>query len=142
MLQLSDGSTIEASLVDVANPGVFVRASDLGFHVAPSADLAAVFNPAVVEADPALKARLEDIRRAGAERMGLDPAVESVPKIVALYPARAADAVDIRCLACKQQPASFNAYSSTDHSRCTPATLFFWRAGLRALRNLLHEHLF
>lgn len=41
----------------------------------------------------------EDIRRAGAERMGLDPAVGSVPKIVALHPARAADDVDIRCLA-------------------------------------------
>lgn len=99
MLQLGDGSTVESSLVDVANPGVFVRASDLGFCAAPSADLAAVFNPGVVEADPELKSRLEDIRRAGAERMGLDPAVESVPKIVALYPARASDGVDIRCLA-------------------------------------------
>lgn len=100
MLRLGDGSTIEASLVDVANPGVFVRAADLGFHAAdPSADLAAVFNPAAVEADAALKTRLEAIRRAGSERMGLDPTVESVPKIVALYPARAADGVDIRCLA-------------------------------------------
>ena len=93
VLQLSDGSTISASLVDVSNPGVFVTARDLGLvHVE-------ALTPDAVEADGALKARLEDIRRAGASKMGLDPDIESVPKVLILFPSGEASDVDIRCLA-------------------------------------------
>ncbi|TPX13791.1 uncharacterized protein E0L32_005735 [Thyridium curvatum] len=96
-LRLSDGSRVEASLVDVSNPGVFVRGSDLGLAAAPT--------PAQVEADAALRARLAEIRRLGAAEMGLDPAVESVPKVLMLFPPEedggdgAAAAADIRCVA-------------------------------------------
>ncbi|KAK0710927.1 hypothetical protein B0H67DRAFT_601788 [Lasiosphaeris hirsuta] len=95
-LTLPDGSTVQASLVDVSNPGVFVRASDLGIG-----DLSFLAPPAV-EADPALKIRLEQIRQAGAATMGLDPGVESVPKVVMVFPpphARLSPGIDIKCLA-------------------------------------------
>ncbi|KAK0718348.1 hypothetical protein B0T26DRAFT_647279 [Lasiosphaeria miniovina] len=98
-LTLSDGSTIQASLVDVSNPGVFVRASDV---VPDSLGGLDKLDPAAVEANPALKARLEQIRRAGAARIGLDPNTESVPKIVVVFPpspARKNPGINIQCLA-------------------------------------------
>ncbi|KAK3717953.1 hypothetical protein LTR37_005379 [Vermiconidia calcicola] len=73
-LDLPDGTKIQASLVDVANPGVFVRASDL--------DLPGDIAPEVLGGDSQFVARLEEIRRAGAQLMGLDPTIQSVPKIV------------------------------------------------------------
>ncbi|KAI0115116.1 DUF453-domain-containing protein [Daldinia grandis] len=94
-LTLPDGSTIKASLVDVSNPGVFVRIDHLGIKDA-SPD---TFTPQAVESDPVLKARLEAIRQAGAEKMGLDPKTESVPKIVLLFSGPGSADVDIRCLA-------------------------------------------
>ncbi|GAB1320126.1 hypothetical protein MFIFM68171_10336 [Madurella fahalii] len=95
-LVLPDGGTIDASLVDVSNPGVFVRVSDLGIRNPSS------LTPASVEADAALKKRLEEIRRAGAARMGLDPNTESVPKIVLVLPSshtQQSPGVNIKCLA-------------------------------------------
>ncbi|KAI1752281.1 PrpF protein [Xylaria castorea] len=83
VLELPDGSAVRASLVDVSNPGVFVALEELGLAVVGHPG---TFNPAAVEADGTLKRRLEMIRRAGAARMGLDPEVESVPKIVLLFP--------------------------------------------------------
>lgn len=92
-LTLEDGSNIAASLVDVSNPGVFVRAQDLG--LTNPEDL----TPDTVEADAALKTKLAQIRRAGTSAMGLDPTVESVPKIVILFSDTRSPDVDIRCLA-------------------------------------------
>lgn len=66
-------------------------------HVSPD-----TFTPATVEADEKLKGRLEMIRREGARRMGLNPDVQSVPKIVLLFPqseANVEEGVDLRCLA-------------------------------------------
>ncbi|KAI0879572.1 DUF453-domain-containing protein [Hypoxylon argillaceum] len=95
-LALPGGGAVRASLVDVANPGVFVEAAGLGLGLGGPDEL----TPAAVEADAALKTRLEAIRRAGAERMGLDPEVQSVPKIVLLFPRDDEDVgVDVRCLA-------------------------------------------
>jgi 2-methylaconitate cis-trans-isomerase PrpF len=96
---LPDGSEILASLVDVSNPGVFVKLGDLGIDISDATNLSETFTPQVVEADPALKARLEAIRQAGAMKMGLDPKVESVPKVVVLFPESGSGDVDIRCLA-------------------------------------------
>lgn len=93
VLHLSDGSTISASLVDVSNPGVFVSAKDVGLGDVKT------LAPDAVEGNATLKARLEDIRRAGASRMGLDPEVESIPKVVILFPSGDPSEVDIRCLA-------------------------------------------
>jgi 2-methylaconitate cis-trans-isomerase PrpF len=96
-LTLSDGSTVKASLVDVSNPGVFITTSSLGLDDATAANL----TPAIVEADIALKTRLEQIRQAGALAMGLDTKIESVPKVVMLLPpsARRTSRIDIQCLA-------------------------------------------
>ncbi|KAL7962660.1 PrpF protein [Trichoderma compactum] len=96
-LRLPDGSRVEASLVDVSNPGVFITTSSLGIDDATAAAL----TPAQVEADSALKARLEQVRQAGASAMGLDPKIESVPKVVMLLPASARKSAetDIQCLA-------------------------------------------
>ncbi|RGP69944.1 hypothetical protein FLONG3_7601 [Fusarium longipes] len=92
-LTLSDGTTVQASLVDVGNPGVFISTESLGLadHLS--------LTPALVEANPQLKDRLEEIRQAGASRMGLDPQIQSVPKIVLLFPSSGSSEVDIRCLA-------------------------------------------
>ncbi|KAI1131595.1 DUF453-domain-containing protein [Nemania abortiva] len=103
VLELPDGSTVRASLVDVSNPGVFVALDELGLGLGHRG-----LTPAAVEADAELKERLEAIRRAGAARMGLDPDVQSVPKIVLLFPSPQSaenakdaddDGVDVRCLA-------------------------------------------
>ncbi|EEY20691.1 methylitaconate delta2-delta3-isomerase [Verticillium alfalfae VaMs.102] len=97
ILRLDDGSSIAASLVDVSNPGVFIRVADLNLPNHES------LNPDSVEADLPLKAKLANIRAAGAAAMGLDPSIESVPKIVLLFPrdnlSGADSDVDVRCLA-------------------------------------------
>lgn len=93
-LDLPDGSSVFASLVDVGNPGVFVAGRSLGFSSAEA------LTPAAIEADAALKTRLEQLRRRGAAMMGMDPDTESVPKIVLLFPSDAgSEDVDIRCRA-------------------------------------------
>ncbi|KAL6823025.1 PrpF protein [Trichoderma sp. SZMC 28015] len=96
-LHLPDGSRIKASLVDVSNPGVFITTSSLGIDDATAATL----TPSLVEANPSLKARLEQIRQAGASAMRLDPKIESVPKVVMLLPSTAKKSAetDIQCLA-------------------------------------------
>ncbi|KAI1485686.1 methylitaconate delta2-delta3-isomerase [Biscogniauxia mediterranea] len=108
-LALPDGTRVRASLVDVSNPGVFVRADEV---LDGDVDWRALTPEAVESEDRVggkLKARLEAIRRAGAAKMGLDPDTESVPKIVLLFPPTAAEvaggskaaaaAADVRCLA-------------------------------------------
>ncbi|KAK0622878.1 PrpF protein-domain-containing protein [Immersiella caudata] len=95
-LSLPDGSKIESSLVDVSNPGVFVRVLDLGLARPGS------LSPAAVEANPPLKDRLEQIRQAGAAKMGLDPTTQSIPKIVLIFPPPSESSSpkpDIQCLA-------------------------------------------
>lgn len=92
-LTLADGSEVRASLVDVGNPGVFIKATDMGFSMSGQG-----LTPAAVEADAALKTRLEMIRRAGAVAMGMDPEMGSVPKVVMVYPAGDRQEVDIQCL--------------------------------------------
>ncbi|OPB41549.1 hypothetical protein A0O28_0082690 [Trichoderma guizhouense] len=96
-LHLPDGSRVKASLVDVSNPGVFITTSSLGIDDSTAATL----TPSLVEANPSLKARLEQIRQAGASAMHLDPKIESVPKVVMLLPptAKKSAETDIQCLA-------------------------------------------
>ena len=93
-LRLPDGSSIEASLVDVSNPGVFVRVADLGMGTA-----AQTLSPPHLDADSDLKTRLEQIRQAGAAMMSLDPRVESVPKIVLIFDHARKPGASIECLA-------------------------------------------
>jgi len=62
-LEVEGIGMIEASLVDAANPGVFVAAESLG--------IAGNEMPADLDADTDLMARLQAIRKAGAAAMGL-----------------------------------------------------------------------
>ncbi len=62
-LELADGRTITVSVVDAANPTVFLRAADLGFSGTET--------PAEIEAATAATATLEEARSIVAERLGL-----------------------------------------------------------------------
>lgn len=62
-LDVPDVGEIDVSLVDIGNAHVFVRASDLGLRGTEGA--------AQLDADHELRARLERIRGAAAERMGM-----------------------------------------------------------------------
>lgn len=85
-LTLGDGSVIEATLVDAANPGIFVRASDLG--------LTGLESPQAMERDVDLMQRMEAVRLAGSVAMGLTPdlaaaaRMPSIPKIAAIAPSQ------------------------------------------------------
>lgn len=85
-LTLADGSVIEATLVDAANPGIFVRASDLG--------LTGLETPQAMERDADLMQRMEAVRLAGSVAMGLTPdlaaaaRMPSIPKIAAIAPSQ------------------------------------------------------
>lgn len=97
-LRLPDGRKINASLTDIANPGVFVLASDVG--------VAGNTHPDSMGSNQNLLALLEDIRREGAKAMGLDPETQSIPKVVLLSPPsadEAADGVNIVCRALSMQ---------------------------------------
>ena len=63
VFELGAGDKIEVSLVDIANPHVFVRAKDLG--------LIGTETPAQIDADARLHARLERIRGLAAVKFGL-----------------------------------------------------------------------
>jgi 2-methylaconitate cis-trans-isomerase PrpF len=99
-LHLPDDSAIRATLADIANPGVFVLASDLAIPGNMTSD--------AIAANTTLMSRLETIRREGATAMGLDPDVQSVPKIVILSKPSEAEAVSgvhIVCRALSMQQA-------------------------------------
>ena len=83
---------VPASLVDATNPVVFVAAADLGLHGNESPD--------AMEADAALMARLDRLRRAAGVMMGMAPAPEAVglanPKIAIVSAPAAFRALDGR----------------------------------------------
>lgn len=92
----TSSDTVEASLVDVTNPGIFVDGRTLGWE--PLA------TPDQLNAATDLMSRLELIRRRGTEMMGLDPNDSAVPKIVLVYPPVSMD-VDITCQALSMETA-------------------------------------
>ncbi|MCC6179178.1 MAG: hypothetical protein IT305_28045 [Chloroflexi bacterium] len=82
---LGDGRVFEVSLVDAANPMVFVRAADLG--------ATATERPEEIDANRPLHATLEEIRDHAAVRLGLAPDLASaherakaIPKVVMVAP--------------------------------------------------------
>lgn len=76
---------LEVSCVDATNPVVFVRARDVG--------ITGTETPMAVDADRALSARLEKIRVAAAERMGIAPG-PGQPKIAMVAPPQAFTGLD------------------------------------------------
>ncbi|MGH7043726.1 MAG: 2-methylaconitate cis-trans isomerase PrpF family protein, partial [Acetobacteraceae bacterium] len=88
VLEIPGVGAIEVSLVDAANACVFLRAADLGLR---GTEL-----PEVLEADPALLARLETIRAHASVAMGIAPtlaaahAIRVVPFIGFVAPPAAA----------------------------------------------------
>ena len=80
-IELADGRLVEVSIVDAANPMVFVRASDLA--------ATAIELPAAIDSDPPLHAALEEIRDHAAVRVGLasdlveaHDRAKAIPKVV------------------------------------------------------------
>ncbi len=76
-ITLADGRTVRASLVDAANPAIFVKAADIG--------LTGKELPADAEKDPRILAVMEDLRTTAAVMMGLarskQTASPAVPKV-------------------------------------------------------------
>ncbi|KAM0437825.1 hypothetical protein ACHAPT_002190 [Fusarium lateritium] len=85
-----DGCRVRASLVDVANPVVYVDGTTLG--ISPGV------TPDELDQRRETLAFLESIRREAASLMGLSPDVASVPKIVVLFPPQDTG-VNITCVA-------------------------------------------
>lgn len=84
-IALADGRRFDVSIVDAANPMVFVRAGDLGS--------AATERPEAVDANLPLHAALEEIRDHAAVRLGLAPdaataheKAKALPKVVMVAP--------------------------------------------------------
>ncbi len=77
-----EGASVAATMVDAANPAVFVPARDLG--------LTGMELPEQIESDPALMALLDRLRRAAGVAMGLGGAPERVglasPRIALVAP--------------------------------------------------------
>ncbi|EHK21886.1 uncharacterized protein TRIVIDRAFT_59939 [Trichoderma virens Gv29-8] len=72
-----NGKKITASLIDVANPGVYVDGSGLGIR--PD------ITPAELDHQKDTLVLLEAVRREAAELMGMDPNTASVPKVAVLF---------------------------------------------------------
>jgi len=90
-----DERRVEVSFVDAATPFVFVRAADLGANGTES--------PAQISADPALMARLEQVRGWAAQLMGRvsDPAeaaekTPNIPRVIMVAPPAEYRAIDGR----------------------------------------------
>ncbi len=98
-----DGRSVTASIVDLANPAVFVRADDMG--------ATATAPTGVLDSDHDLQARLEHLRCEAAVRMGLAASLDeaarqpTIPKVAMVGPAAsygassgkqvAADSIDL-----------------------------------------------
>lgn len=76
-VELIDGRSIQVSLVDAANPAVFVKATDIG--------LSGTELPVDCELDPGILTIMEDIRTTAGVMMGLAPSKDkvgpAVPKV-------------------------------------------------------------
>jgi 2-methylaconitate cis-trans-isomerase PrpF len=81
-ITLKNGKKVRASLVDAANPAVFVKAADIG--------LTGKELPQDTETDPAILDTMEDIRTTAAVMMGLAESKEkvspAVPKVAFVAP--------------------------------------------------------
>lgn len=91
---LQDGRKIRASLVDAANPSIFVKAQDIG--------LTGRELPQDTESNPGILIMMEDIRTTAAVMMGLAPSKDkvspAVPKVAIVAAAQDYTMADGRCM--------------------------------------------
>ena len=89
-LEVPGFGPIEASLVDAANPAVFLRAADIG--------LTGTELPDQIEANPKILQLIDDIRVQGAVRMGLAPDARAARTISMPFMGFVSPAADARTL--------------------------------------------
>ena len=120
VLEVAGVGSIEATMIDAANPCVFVHAASLG---KTGAEL-----PDALEADAACLATLEAIRRAASVAMGLSPDLEtaarvlSVPKVAIVSAPRAATTLSGRALAADDMSIAVRMISIGQPHRAVPMT--------------------
>ena len=114
VLDMPDGGPVEATLIDAATALVIVRAEDLGMTGTEAPD--------AIEADPALSARLEAIRRAAAAAMGIAPDTASVPKVAFVAPPTAWTTLSGASLSAETTDLSARAISMGRAHRALPLT--------------------
>jgi len=111
---------LAASMVDAANPCVFVRAADLG--------VTGTELPDALEADPALLAKLEAVRRTASVAMGLAPdsdaagSIPGVPKVALVTAPVAASLLSGRMLAADEANILVRMISVGQPHRAVPLT--------------------
>ena len=112
--------SIEASLVDAANPAVFVRAADVG--------LAGTELPDQLEANPKIMKLLDDIRIQGSVRMGIAPDAQAarsiaVPFVAFVSPAKEAPTLSGETVRAADVDLSVRVVSSGQPHRALPVTI-------------------
>jgi len=119
MLQVEGIGRVPVSMIDAANPCVFVPAEAVG--------ATATETPAAIEGNPQLMAELEAIRRAASVAMGIAPDIEqagslSVPFIAFVAPPAAMTALSGRKLAPADMDIAVRMMSNGQAHRATPLT--------------------
>lgn len=112
-IEAPGAGTVRASLVDAANPCVFVAAEALGLTGAETPD--------EIDADTALGARLETIRTAAGARMGIAPSPAS-PKVAMVGRPAAARLLDGRFSAAAEMDVSVRMISMGRAHKAAPLT--------------------
>jgi 2-methylaconitate cis-trans-isomerase PrpF len=130
-----DGRRFRASMVDAANPAVFLAAEDLG--------LAATESPDAIEADPARMALLDAIRRAAGVAMGLGATPEAVglanPRVAVVAGPAAYRALDGREWGAETHDLAIRMISMERAHRAVPLTGGFCAAvAAHVPRTILH----
>jgi len=117
-LEVKGLGSVEVSMIDSANPAVFVRASDL--------DLAGTESPIELDANTDLMHTLDQIRRAGSVAMGLSETVESAPlanpRVAIVAPPQDFSALDGRRYKADQYHVSVRMVSMGNVHRAVPLT--------------------
>lgn len=87
--------SIQVTLLDVANPAVIINGHDVGVDARTTPD--------ELDANKDCLAKLEKIRQKGAEMMGMDPSIGSIPKLVIVFPSQIAGVnIETRVLSMRQ----------------------------------------
>src|SRR5689334_12688287 len=119
-LEVPGFGPIEASLVDAANPAVFVRAADVG--------LTGTELPDQLEANPKIMKLLDDIRIQGSVRMGIAPDAQAarsiaVPFMAFVSPAKDAPTLTGETVRAADIDVAVRVVSSGQPHRALPVTI-------------------